>query len=213
MFAQFKPWQVRAIGGGLLVFAGIPLVMQYNYEFYEFKEFGSDALGILMPLYFLAIGVWLAGFWVIGKSLEDHYLLAVDAFGKGCVLLVNCFMVMNLFPDFRNGLVPTYASACAFWLPLFGVILHWLAGTLTLWPHVAARIRIDRILLVIAVILAMGYVLSVTDYFMYENALKKELGWEQADLYRFVMAESAGLTMVAIMYAWGAKLARWDWGL
>ena len=120
---------------------------------------------------------------------------------------------MNLFPAWQEDRpYPERAFFGAMILPLIGWAIHWAGGFVTFWPHLAARLRIDKVLMVTGVLLAMGYVLSVVDYFMYEKALKEQLGWEQVDLYRFMMAEIAGLTMVAIMFAWVVKVERWTWG-
>lgn len=150
---------------------------------------------------------------LIGRSLEEHYLLIGDSVGKGVLLIANCFMMGNFFPEREmDRPVPEFAFLGSFLIPLAGSALHFIVALICFWPEVAARIWIDRILMGGVVIVSMGYVLGITDFLMYAKHMAELVGWDEIDLYRILLAEAVGVTMVTVMWRWGLRLESWDWG-
>lgn len=39
---HLKPWQRRALGAGSILFAGIPSILEYNYEFSDSADFVAN---------------------------------------------------------------------------------------------------------------------------------------------------------------------------
>lgn len=206
VLGHLKPWQRRALGAGSILFAGIPLVLEYNYKYYDYTAFGGDTLTVLATLYFCAMAAWLFGLWLIVNEFVGSIILMADTFGKSLLLLVNCFMIMNVIPvPESGGPVPAWALLGAFWVPLAGSALYFIACLLMLNVRWAEILRMEHILKGITVIILMGYVGSISNYAVFEF-------FHQTEMYRFIMALIASGTMCGILYAWGLKLERWTWG-
>lgn len=206
VLGHLKPWQQRALGAGSILFAGIPLVLQYNYKYYDYTAFGGDTLMVLATLYFCAMAAWLFGLSLIVNECDGPIILMADTFGNSLLLLVNCFMIMNIIPDPESGgPVPVYALLGAFWVPLAGSVLYFIACLLMFNVRWAVILRMEHILKGITVIIMMGYAGSIASYVVFEFV-------HQTEMYRFIMALIASGTMCGILYAWGSKLDGWTWG-
>jgi hypothetical protein len=211
---RLKPWQRRAIGAGVILLVGIPLSSLYNHKTFFSYESGLDALAMLLPLYLSSLAAWIFGLWLIVHECEEEFALMGDAFAIGVLLLLNCIMMVNLFPvTLPSRPQPSLVVLGAFWIPVAGSAVHFLAGLLLFRVRWAQKIRIDMILKVAVVIVMMGYVWSATSFFIFEKRLNEDPEPPVLNVTRFLMAEAAGVTMLGIMYAWMAKLMRWSWKL
>lgn len=203
---RLKPWQRRAIGAAVIIFAGIPLVLEYNYQYHDFKVFGADTLTVLASLYLCAMAAWFFGLSLIVNEFEGPAILMADTFGKCLLVVVNCFMIMNLIPlPESGGPAPGYALLGAFWVPLAGSALYFIACLLMLNVRWAVILRMEHVLAGITIFIMMGYTGSIASYVVFEF-------FQQTEMYRFIMALIASGTMCGILGAWGFKLERWSWG-
>ena len=211
---RLKPWQKRTLGAGIIAFAGLPLFFQYNLKTFDSYESGADALGVLLPLYLLSLAAWVIGLRLVVQEGEEEFALMGDAFANGVLLLVNCFMMINLFPVTLPGRPqPQFMVMGAFWIPVAISLVHFMAGFLLFQAEFAEKIRVDAILKVAVSIVIMSYVLSVSDFMFFEKKLNDDPDPPLVDDARLLMAAAAAVTMVGLMIAWMSKLVKWRWDL